>query len=235
MMRDSLIFYQSFAKAIKRLPEEDQLRALWSIIDYGLDGTEPEGDGLFMVAFEMAKPQIDANVKRKVDGSKGGRPKTTGYCKTETTGYENEKPKEKEKVKEKVKEKDDIKTICPEPGKSSAPDSPIAGSFILNDGSMYNVTENDVVYYQQLYPGIDCVQELRKMAGWCDSNQKYRKTRSGAKRFMNSWFARAQDDASKRANGKAAGKKNTFMNFEERKTDYDTMVTDMARAMVAQS
>ena len=75
MMRDSLIFYQSFAKAIKRLPEEDQLRALWSIIDYGLDGTEPEGDGLFMVAFEMAKPQIDANVKRKVDGSKGGRPK----------------------------------------------------------------------------------------------------------------------------------------------------------------
>ena len=39
MMRDSLIFYQSFAKAIKRLPEEDQLRALWSIIDYGLDGT----------------------------------------------------------------------------------------------------------------------------------------------------------------------------------------------------
>ena len=107
MMRDSLIFYQSFAKAIKRLPEEDQLRALWSIIDYGLDGTEPEGDGLFMVAFEMAKPQIDANVKRKVDGSKGGRPKTTGYCKTETTGYENEKPKEKEKVKEKVKEKEE--------------------------------------------------------------------------------------------------------------------------------
>ena len=52
---------------------------------------------------------------------------------------------------------------------------------------------------------------------------------------MNSWFARAQDDASKRANGKAAGKKNMFMNFEERKTDYDAMVTDMARAMVAQS
>ena len=236
MMRDSLIFYQSFAKAIKRLPEEDQLRALWSIIDYGLDGTEPEGDGLFMVAFEMAKPQIDANVKRKVDGSKGGRPKTTGYCKTETTGYENEKPNVNVNVNDNVlkentlKEKDNIKTICPEPGKSSAPDSPIAGSFILNDGSMYNVTENDVVYYQQLYPGIDCVQELRKMAGWCDSNQKYRKTRSGAKRFMNSWFARAQDDASKRANGKAAGKKNTFMNFEERKTDYD-----MARAMVAQS
>ena len=127
MMRDSLIFYQSFAKAIKRLPEEDQLRALWSIIDYGLDGTEPEGDGLFMVAFEMAKPQIDANVKRKVDGSKGGRPKTTGYCKTETTGYENEKPKENKKdnsyeeieKEEKINEEETEKFVCPECGNES--------------------------------------------------------------------------------------------------------------------
>ena len=63
-MRDSLIFYYSFAKAIKRLPDDQQqLKALWSIIDYGLEGKEPEDDGgLFMSIFDMAKPQIDANV-----------------------------------------------------------------------------------------------------------------------------------------------------------------------------
>lgn len=37
-----MVFYQSFAKAIKLMPEGIQLQALWSIIDYGLDGVEPD-------------------------------------------------------------------------------------------------------------------------------------------------------------------------------------------------
>lgn len=73
-MRESLIFYQSFARAIKKLPESEQLKALWSIIDYALEDKEPDGDGMYMVVYEMAKPQIDANVERKRNGSRGGRP-----------------------------------------------------------------------------------------------------------------------------------------------------------------
>ena len=99
MPNESMVFYSSFSKAIKRLPEDEQLKALWSIIDYGIDGKEPEGDGLFMVAFYMAKPQIDENIKRKENGLKGGRKKTNGYenekpmvLENETNGYENEKP-----------------------------------------------------------------------------------------------------------------------------------------------
>ena len=64
-MPDSMIFYSSFSSAIKRLPPEEQLKALWSILDYGLDGKEPEEDGFFRIIFDMAKPQIDANIKRK--------------------------------------------------------------------------------------------------------------------------------------------------------------------------
>lgn len=64
-MPDSMVFYSSFASAIKRLPPDEQLKALWSILDYGLDEKEPEEDGLFMMIFDMAKPQIDANIKRK--------------------------------------------------------------------------------------------------------------------------------------------------------------------------
>lgn len=99
MPNESMVFYSSFSKAIKRLPEDEQLKALWSIIDYGIDGKEPEGDGLFMVAFDMAKPQIDANIKRKENGLKGGRKKTNGYAdekpmvlENETNGYADEKP-----------------------------------------------------------------------------------------------------------------------------------------------
>lgn len=94
-MRESLIFYQSFARAIKKLPESEQLKALWSIIDYALEDKEPDGDGMYMVVYEMAKPQIDANVERKRNGSRGGRPQK-----------QQEKPKEQKKQVESVKKKD---------------------------------------------------------------------------------------------------------------------------------
>jgi hypothetical protein len=84
-MPDSMVFYSSFSSAIKRLPPDEQLKALWSLLDYGLEGKEPEEDGLFMMIFDMAKPQIDANIKRKTNGSGGGRP-------VKTNGYENKKP-----------------------------------------------------------------------------------------------------------------------------------------------
>lgn len=78
-----------------------------------------------------------------------------------------------------------------------APDdkSPCAGSFLLNDGTSYEITENDVDTFQQLYPGIDVRQEIRSVTAWCLSNPKNRKTRAGAKRFLNSWLSRAQNSA----------------------------------------
>lgn len=99
-MPDSMVFYSSFSSAIKRLPPDEQLKALWALLDYGLEGKEPEEDGLFMMIFDMAKPQIDANIKRKTNGSGGGRPaKTNGYAnmkpmvsETKTNGYAKEKP-----------------------------------------------------------------------------------------------------------------------------------------------
>lgn len=94
-MRESLIFYQSFARAIKKLPESEQLKALWSIIDYALEDKEPDGDGMYMVVYEMAKPQIDANVERKRNGSRGGRPPKPP-----------EKTKEQKKPVEPVKKKE---------------------------------------------------------------------------------------------------------------------------------
>lgn len=117
MPNESMVFYSSFSKAIKRLPEDEQLKALWSIIDYGIDGKEPEGDGLFMVAFDMAKPQIDANIKRKENGLKGGRKKTNGYAdekpmvlENETDGYADEKPNVNVNVNDNVNDNVNVKT-----------------------------------------------------------------------------------------------------------------------------
>lgn len=75
MERDSMVFYRSFRDAIKALPQEEQLKALWALIDYGLDGTDPEGMGAAQAIVIMARPQINANNKRYESGKKGGRPR----------------------------------------------------------------------------------------------------------------------------------------------------------------
>ena len=47
--------------------------------------------------------------------------------------------------------------------------------------------------WSELYPAVDVMQELRKMAGWLDANPSKRKTKRGILRFVNGWLAREQD------------------------------------------
>ena len=63
----------------------------------------------------------------------------------------------------------------------------------LNDNSTYGVTRTEAEEYARLYPAVDVAQELRNMRGWCLSNSQRRKTRSGIRKFITNWLARAQD------------------------------------------
>lgn len=74
-MADSMIFYDSFFKAAQRLNDEDRLAVYDAILCYGITGEFPDVDGIAGAIFDMAKPQIDANSRRREDGQKGGRPR----------------------------------------------------------------------------------------------------------------------------------------------------------------
>ena len=63
----------------------------------------------------------------------------------------------------------------------------------LNDKTLYDVTQNDIKEYEELYPNVDVMQELRKMKGWLNANPTKRKTKRGIKRFINNWLSREQD------------------------------------------
>ena len=63
----------------------------------------------------------------------------------------------------------------------------------LNDKTLYDVTQNDFKEYEELYPNVDVMQELRKMKGWLNANPTKRKTKRGIKRFINNWLSREQD------------------------------------------
>lgn len=104
------------------------------------------------------------------------------------------------------------KTILPEaetapaPPKPSAPSSPCVITIILNDKTEFPITQADVDGWQDLYPAVDVMQELRKMKGWADANPTKRKTKAGIKRFINSWLSKEQD----RYHGPAVGQQQPY-------------------------
>nr|DAH25252.1 MAG TPA: hypothetical protein [Caudoviricetes sp.] len=63
----------------------------------------------------------------------------------------------------------------------------------LNDGALFPVEEDDISKWSALYPAVDILAELRKMAGWLDANPTRRKTKAGIRRFVNGWLAKEQD------------------------------------------
>lgn len=84
--------------------------------------------------------------------------------------------------------------LCAKP---QAADAPPVISLPLNDGTFFDVLENDRSKWSQLYPNVDVLQQLRNMAGWFDANPTKRKTRGGIKRFITAWLAREQDKGGK--------------------------------------
>lgn len=74
------------------------------------------------------------------------------------------------------------------------------------NGEYYPVTQKMVDDWQELYPNVNILQELRKAKGWSLSNPAKRKTLKGMSRFLNSWFSREQD-------------KNSYNQINQRKED----------------
>ena len=98
-MRDSVVFYRSFYEAIQNLPEPEQVKAYTAIMEYALNGVQPEIDGVAAAIFLLVKPQIDANNKRYENGK---RPKAK---REENKPEANQKQNQSEKeAKEKQNE-----------------------------------------------------------------------------------------------------------------------------------
>lgn len=206
MMRESLIFYQSFARAIKKLPESEQLKALWSIIDYALEDKEPDGDGMYMVVYEMAKPQIDANVERKRNGSRGGRPPKPP-----------EKPKEQKKLVEPVK------------GNDPPPYQEIIDYLNEKTGKNFKATDETKSYIDDRandgYTLSDFQTVIRKkVAEW--KGTKMDKFLRPETLFGTKFEGYLNQNETTRKKAKSTG----FSNFEERNYDFDALERELLGA-----
>lgn len=63
---------------------------------------------------------------------------------------------------------------------------------LTKEGDIFPVYQSMIDHYSKLYPDIDVRQEFGAMQGWCEANDKNRKTFKGMKRFINGWLNRAK-------------------------------------------
>lgn len=78
MASDSLVFYQSWLEQARNLP--DPKDAVFQLIEYGIEGRDFHPDDQLTAMFlNMAKPNIDANEKKKRGGAPKGNKNAKGH------------------------------------------------------------------------------------------------------------------------------------------------------------
>lgn len=219
MQRDSMVFYRSFHEATRELPPEIYKEALVALMDYALDGRINEVSAYANMFLQMAKPQVDANNQRYINGSKGGRKpelksekgevqKTKSEPKRNQTGTKSE-PNANVNVNDNVLKENTLKGVKE---KRFAPPTPENVRGYCREMGYANV---DAERFVDFYAAKDWMIGKNRMKDW--------------KAAVRNW---ARQDHSSVA-GKQ--KKNAFLNFDDRGTDYDAMVAEEARRMIQDS
>ena len=71
---ESLVFYESFYIAMESLSLEEKLDFIMSICNYGLYEETFELSPKIESMFQLVKPQLAANIRKRKNGKLGGRP-----------------------------------------------------------------------------------------------------------------------------------------------------------------
>ncbi|MEO1944464.1 MAG: DUF6291 domain-containing protein [Candidatus Thioglobus sp.] len=75
--RGSFVFYDSFYKSMKHLGCEDRSDYIQALCEYGLFERQIKLSPHIQGLFELVKPQLEANFRKRKNGNKGGRPPGT--------------------------------------------------------------------------------------------------------------------------------------------------------------
>ena len=74
--RKSFVFYDSFYQAMSYLNDKEKIQYIEAICNYSLFDITIDMDLKIEAMFALIKPQIDANIKKRENGKKGGRPRS---------------------------------------------------------------------------------------------------------------------------------------------------------------
>lgn len=222
--KKSFILYLTQRPIFDGLSDEDAGKLIKTIFAYCAD-EHPQPEGMTGYSFNIIKPILksdlasyeDKKEKNKENARKRWEKEKSKTMQTDANECErmqtnadividndidividNVNDSSKEEINNvSISSKESILT-CPEV--SSKPSDMAVISLILNNKKYFNVSQEAVDHYQELYPKVDCVQELRNMCGWLESNPNNRKTESGVKAFITRWLAKCQNSGKTTAN-----------------------------------
>ena len=138
-------------------------------------------------AADIAAPDSEMAVQREPFGEVSAKQRRSVGDESRLIRKEEKLTEQEEKP---IEQKRRARSQTEPPEAATAP--PVI-SLTLNDGSQYPISREQAEKWAGLYPAVDILQELRKMAGWLEANPKKRKTRQGVLRFVTAWLAREQD------------------------------------------
>jgi len=135
-----------------------------------------------------------------------------------------------EKEREREKEREEEYSFCAELDKPAhAPEADAAISLPLVSGEKHNVTQQDVAHWQELFPGVDVLSELRRMLAWLEANPRQRKTKNGIARFIQGWLDREQNRSRTTNASPAATQPRLTWQEEKEKRDLEAFLNDTPR------
>lgn len=196
--------FTDYVETFDDMNDEEAGKLIKAILHYGAGIELPPLSDSGRLVFGIIKRQIDRDAKNaaahRIAGRYGGRPKTninqTKPNESEVNQADQQEPNEPKSCNEYKNNECKKKTIDEESIDICAETSPApVATLPLVDGSFHVITREDADKDAEAYPAVDVIQEYFKMGRWCDANPKYRKTKSGIKRFINQWLGRAQNSA----------------------------------------
>lgn len=146
-------------------------------------------DGDFQHTESVAKKETDNEEKPRVSDASSTR---HGSAQVEGEGEQGIGKKDKRSCAE-------IKNLDATPQ-----EPPVISLPLVHQDGFYPVSKSDLLKYQELYPALDVMQELRGMYAWLDARPKNRKTKTGIKAFITRWLSKSQNNAPVQRGGSAS-------------------------------
>lgn len=214
--KDSFVLYTKYIEIFKELSDEDAGKLIKVILEY-VNDMNPEPEGLTKIAFIPIKQQLKEDLvkwkeekeKRSLAGKKGMESRYNNVTKELTNdnnvskcyNKSNNVKNDLTNLTDNVNVYDNVYDNVLNNNNNIITNNTITNNIIIStelpliDNTLYQISEDKVNEWQQVYQAIDVKNELEKMKCWLNANPKNRKTRKGVERFIVAWLNRSQDKA----------------------------------------
>lgn len=222
-MRDSVVFYRSWHEATKNLPPEFYKEAMVAFMEYALNGSIGEISPVANLFLQMAKPQVDTNNQKYLNGCKGGRPSKVEvekeeiesgrkYSDTARMVAQNQPETERNQSITKAKPNNvyDNENVLKEntlKGVKEKRFTPPTVEQVTEYCQKSDITSVDVQRFVDFYTSKDWMIGKNRMKDW--------------QAAVRNW---ARQDGKPKEHCSKVKKPNSFLNFEQRNTDYDEIL-----------